>query len=61
MNHLSSKTLLAALLMSVGAFGCSSSPAATSTPETFTDVFSTILGPTCSGCHNPSADKFLDA
>jgi hypothetical protein len=61
MNHLSSKTLLAALLMSVGAFGCSSSTAATSAaPETFTDVYTTILGPTCSTCHNPSGDKFLD-
>jgi hypothetical protein len=62
MNHLSSKTLLAALLMSVGAFGCSSSPVATAaSPETFTDVYTTVLGPTCSTHHAAGqADSFLD-
>ena len=81
MNHLSAKTLLAALFISAGAYACSSSTtpvvsedSGTSSgsgsgsgsssgagSETFTDVYTTILQPTCSSHHTAGgADSFLD-
>jgi hypothetical protein len=47
------------------AFGCSSSsPSSSSSPAetapTFTEVYSDIVGPICSKCHNPNGEKFLD-
>jgi hypothetical protein len=78
MNHGSLTTLLAALTLSALAFGCSSSPSPgsgdndaggvgnttgdASAEESFTDLYTNVLGPKCSTHHAPGAgnDSFLD-
>jgi hypothetical protein len=85
-TFVSSKTILAALVISAGAYACSSSPSTTGggdsgassgsgsgsggsssgsgsggSSETFTDIYTTILQPTCSTHHAAGApDSFLD-
>jgi hypothetical protein len=62
-------TLVTALAMSAGIVGCSSSNNGSTSSggtdagggATFTQVYTTILQPTCSSCHSPAGgDKFLD-
>ncbi len=65
MNHVSLSALVATLAVSALSFGCSSSTTGTGAPggstETFTDVYTTILQPKCSGCHAAgAADSFMD-